>query len=181
MWIILAVIVIAIAIAALLAAASFRPDDFRIARGTSVSAQPEAIYPMIADFHRWTEWSPWETLDADLKRTYGGAGSGLGATYSWEGRKAGAGHMEIVGVTPPNLVSIKLDFIRPMKASNMAEFALRPEAGGTAVTWSMTGRQNLIAKVMGVFFSMDKLVGKDFETGLANIKRNAEQQTGDLP
>lgn len=173
MWIILAVIVAAIAV--MLIIASTRPDTFRIARSTSVNAPPEAIYPMIADFHRWTEWSPYEKLDADLKRFYGGAQSGPGATYAWDGKKAGTGRMEIVDVTPPNLVSIKLDFTKPFKASNMAEFSMRPEAGGTAVTWSMTGPQNLMAKVMGLFFSMDTFVGRDFETGLANIKRNAEQ------
>ena len=173
MWIVLAVIVAVIAVVLIIA--STKPDTFRVARSTSVNAPPEAIYPMIADFHRWTEWSPYETLDADLKRSYGGAQSGPGATYAWDGKKAGAGRMEIVDVTPPNLVSIKLDFTKPFKATNMAEFSMRPEAGGTAVTWSMTGKQNLMAKVMGTFFSMDKFVGREFETGLANIKRNAEQ------
>lgn len=173
MWTILAVVVALIGAA--LIYASTRPDTFRLARSTAVNAPPEAIYPMIADFHRWTEWSPYETLDADLKRSYGGAENGVGATYAWEGKKAGAGRMEIVDVTPPNLISIKLDFTKPFKASNMAEFSMRPEAGGTAVTWSMTGKQNLMSKVMGLFFSMDTFVGRDFETGLANIKRNAEQ------
>ncbi len=173
MWIILAVIVAAIAV--VLIVASTRPDTFRIARSTSVNAPPEAIYPMIADFHRWTEWSPYEKLDADLKRSYGGTESGVGATYAWEGKKAGAGTMEIIGVTPPHLISIKLDFTKPFAASNVAEFAMRPGAGGTAVTWSMTGKQTLMPKVMGLFFNMDRFVGRDFETGLANIKRNAER------
>ncbi len=173
MWIILAVI--ATAIAAVLIAAAMKPATFRIARSITVNAPPERLYPMIADFHRWTEWSPYETLDADLKRTYGGVENGVGATYAWEGRKAGAGRMEIVGATPPYLVSIKLDFTKPFKASNMAEFSLRPDGGGTAVTWSMTGTNSFVAKLMGTFFSMDKFVGKDFETGLANLKRNAEQ------
>lgn len=173
MWITLAVIVAVIAVVLIVAAT--KPDTFRIARSTTVNAPPEAIYPMIVDFHRWTDWSPYENLDADLNRTYGGSESGVGATYAWEGKKAGAGAMEIIGVTPPNLVSIKLDFTKPFAASNVAEFALRPEAGGTAVTWSMTGNQNLTSKVMGLFFNMDKFVGRDFETGLANIKRNAEQ------
>jgi uncharacterized protein YndB with AHSA1/START domain len=173
MWIILAVIVAAIAVALIVAAT--KPDTFRVARSTTVNAPPEAIYPMIADFHRWTEWSPYEKLDADLKRTYGGAESGDGATYAWEGRKAGAGRMEIIGVTPPHLITIKLDFTRPFEASNVAEFSMRPEAGGTVVTWSMTGKNSFMSKLMGTFFNMDKLVGKDFEAGLSNIKRNAEQ------
>lgn len=173
MWIILAVIVALVV--AVLVYASTRPDTFRVARSTSVNAPPGAIYPMIADFHRWTEWSPYEALDSDLKRTYGGADNGIGATYAWEGKKAGAGRMEVIGVTPPYLVSIKLDFTKPFAASNVAEFSMRPEAGGTHVTWSMTGKQTLMSKVMGIFFNMDKFVGRDFETGLANIKRNAEQ------
>lgn len=173
MWIILAVI--AAAIVAVLIASALKPGTFRIARSIIVKAPPERLFPMIADFHRWTEWSPYEALDADLKRSYGGAESGVGATYGWECRKAGAGRMEIVGATPPYLVSIRLDFTKPFKASNMAEFSLRPESGGTAVTWSMTGANGFVAKLMGTFFSMDKFVGKDFETGLANLKRNTEQ------
>ena len=117
-------------------------------------------------------------MDPDLKRTYSGAGNGVGAAYAWEGRKAGAGRMEIIGVTPPHLVSIRLEFTKPFKANNVAEFAMRPEAGGSVVTWSMTGPQPFISKIMGLFFNMDRMIGKDFETGLANIKRTAEQQSG---
>lgn len=178
MWIVLALVAALIAVVLLVAA--MKPDTFRVARSIAVGAPPEAIMPMIDDFHRWTGWSPWEKLDTDLKRTYAGADNGLGAIYAWEGKKAGAGRMEIVGITPPHLVSIKLDFTRPFKASNMAEFSLRPEAGGTIVTWSMTGRQTLVSRIMSIFFSMDRLVGKDFETGLSNIRQNAEhQETGD--
>jgi hypothetical protein len=169
-----AITVIVLLVAALVGFAASRPDSFRIARSTVVAAPPEAIYPLIVDFRRWTSWSPYEALDADLVRSYGGAASGVGATYAWEGRKAGAGRMEIIGETPPYLVSIRLEFTRPFKASNIAEFALRPDNGGTQVTWSMTGPQNFIAKTMGLFFNMDRMVGKDFETGLANIRKNAE-------
>ena len=173
MWIVITVA--ALLIATVLIVAASKPDEFRIARSAAIGAPPEVIYPLIADFHRWTEWSPWETLDADLKRSYGGANSGTGATYAWQGRKAGAGQMEIVGVTQPHLISISLEFIKPFKASNMAEFAIRPDADGAVVTWTMTGKRNLLAKVMGTFLNLDKMVGKDFETGLANLKKIAER------
>jgi hypothetical protein len=167
--------VLALAVVALLAFAATRPGSFRIARSAIIKAPPERIFPLIADFHRWTAWSPYETLDTDLKRTYGGAPQGVGATYAWSGRKAGDGRMEIVQAPAPSQVVIKLDFSRPMVAHNIAKFTLEPDGESTKVTWSMEGPNPYIAKVMGLVFSMDSLVGKDFETGLANMKTAAEQ------
>ena len=167
-------LIVAVAIAALLAYAATRPDTFRLERSASIAAPPEAIYPLINDFHAWRRWSPYEKLDADLKRTYSGAPSGVGAAYAWEGAKAGAGRMEIAEAVPSSRIAISLDFSKPFEAHNIAEFTLVPTAGGTNVTWAMTGANPYIAKLMGVFFSMDKMVGKDFETGLANLKAATE-------
>jgi carbon monoxide dehydrogenase subunit G len=166
---------LAVLVAVLVAYATTRPDTFRVARSTTIKAPPGRIFPLIADFHRWTAWSPYETLDPDLKRTYGGAPLGVGATYAWSGKKAGDGRMEIVEAPAPSQVVIKLDFSKPMVAHNIAKFSLEPDGGNTKVTWAMEGPQPLIAKVMGLVFSMDSLVGKDFETGLANMKAAAEQ------
>lgn len=168
-------IVIAMAILALLGYAATKPDIFRVERSTVVQAPAEQIYPLIADFHRWTEWSPYEHLDPALKRTYGGAESGLGATYGWEGNKSvGSGHMEIIGATAPSKIGIKLDFIAPFEAHNQAEFTLAPEGSGTRITWAMHGPANYMAKLMHTLFDMDKMVGGDFEKGLATLKSVAE-------
>lgn len=168
-------IVVAVAIAGLLAYAATKPDVFRVERSALVKAPPEAIYPLIADFRQWTKWSPYEHLDPALKRTYGGADNGLGATYAWEGNKdVGAGRMEITETTAPSKIGIKLDFLRPFESSNRAEFTMTPEGEGTRVTWAMQGPANFMSKLMGTLFDMDKMVGKDFEKGLQTLKAEAE-------
>ena len=171
--IILAVIIIAII--AILAYASTQPDAFRVERSTLIMAPPEAIYPFIADFHRWTAWSPWEHRDPALRRTYSGPEQGLGSIYEWQGNKnVGEGRMEIIEATTPSKIRIKLDFLKPFEAHNTAEFTLSPEGGATALNWAMYGSSPFMAKVMGLFMSMDKMVGKDFEAGLASLKKAAE-------
>lgn len=168
-------IVIAVAIAGLLVYAATQPDSFRVERSTLVNAAPESVYPLIADFHQWTKWSPYEKLDPALKRTYSGADSGLGAIYAWDGNKdIGAGRMEITEVTPPQVITIKLDFFRPFESSNVAEFTMTPEGSATRVAWAMHGPANYLSKLMGVLFDMDQMIGKDFEAGLATLKTLAE-------
>lgn len=175
-------IVVAVAIAGLLLYAATKPDVFRVERSTLVNAPPENIYPLIADFHQWTKWSPYEKLDPAMKRTYGGAESGLGANYAWDGNKdIGAGRMEIDEATPPSKIHIKLDFLRPFEANNRAEFTMTPEGDGTRLTWAMHGPANFISKLMGTLFDMDKMVGKDFETGLAALKAEAEAAPAPAP
>jgi carbon monoxide dehydrogenase subunit G len=148
-------------------------DTFRVERSTRVDAPPADIAPLILDFRRWMDWSPWDKSYPETQRVYGGAPSGVGAVYDWAGKKAGSGRMEIRRVEPER-ITIQLDFTRPMKASNIAEFSLTPEDGGTRVTWAMFGPKTMISKVMGLFFSMDAVVGKDFEKGLADLKAAAE-------
>ena len=168
-------IAVAILVTALLGLAATKPDTLRVQRATSIKAPPEKIFPFIADFHLWGAWSPYEKLDPTMKRTYTGAVNGKGAVYEWEGQgKAGAGRMEITQ-TSPSKVTIKLDFIKPFEGHNIAEFALEPSGGSTNVTWAMHGPNPCLAKVMSVFLNMDSMIGKDFETGLANLKTIAEQ------
>jgi carbon monoxide dehydrogenase subunit G len=164
-----------ILIAALLGYAATRPDTFRVQRSKSIHAQPEEIFALINDFHRWGAWSPYEKLDPAMQRTFSGAENGKGAVYEWAGtRKVGEGRMEIMDTSPRSKVTIQLDFLKPFECHNTAEFTLEAEGSGTNVTWAMHGSQSLVAKAMSIFFSMDSLVGKDFETGLANMKAIAE-------
>ncbi|MGH2395314.1 MAG: SRPBCC family protein, partial [Candidatus Limnocylindria bacterium] len=132
-------------------------DTFTVERSAVIDAPPQRVYPKIADFHAWMEWSPWEGMDPDQKRTYSGADAGTGAVYAWSGnRKVGRGRMEITDATEPSKVAIALDFIKPFKSSNTTTFALQPEGEGTRVVWTMVGPKTLVTKVMGVFKSMDK-------------------------
>ncbi len=175
MQILLTILVaIAVLIALLLIYAATRPDAFRIERRARVNAPPERITPLVNDFALWRQWSPWEGRDPNLKRTMSGAPSGVGAVYNWEGNnQVGQGRMEILESTPQRIL-IKLDFIKPFAASNMADFTFTPADTATDVNWAMTGTRPFMMKVMGVFMDMDKIVGKDFETGLASLKAQAE-------
>jgi uncharacterized protein YndB with AHSA1/START domain len=168
-------LVVAALIALVLIYASTRPS-VDIHRTTRINAPAEKIAPLISDFHQWPTWSPYDGRDSQMKRTYSGAESGRGAAYDWDGNdKVGKGRMEITDVAPPSRVTIKLDFDRPMKAHYVAEFTLQPDASATTVTWAMRGAASYGMKVMGIFMNMDNLVGKDFEVGLANLKRVTEQ------
>jgi uncharacterized protein YndB with AHSA1/START domain len=151
-------------------------DTFRLERSIIVDAPPAAIFRHIEDFRAWADWSPYEKMDPNLAKTYSGPARGVGAAYAWVGKKAGSGRMEIVQSSPPWKVVIKLDFSRPMTAHNTAEFTFEPQGAGTKVTWAMSGPNTLMSKVMGLFFTMDKLVGPQFEEGLANLKRLAERE-----
>jgi uncharacterized protein YndB with AHSA1/START domain len=163
------------AIVIVLGLAAFQPDDFRVERSATIQAPAAKIYPYLADFHQWPTWSPWEKLDPNMKRTFGGPESGVGATYAWEGNSdVGSGKMEIKEATEPSKVGIQLDFLEPMEATSTTELTLTPQGEGTQVQWAMSGKNNFVAKVMCVFVSMDKMVGKDFEKGLANLKAAAE-------
>jgi carbon monoxide dehydrogenase subunit G len=153
-------------------------DTFRVERSIVIDAPAPAIFPHIDDFRAWAAWSPYEKLDANLGRTYSGPARGKGAAYAWVGKKAGSGRMEIVRSEAPSKIVIQLDFSKPMTAHNTAEFTLEPQGSGTKVTWAMFGPNTLMSKVMGLFFSMDKLVGPQFDEGLASLKGLAEQKAG---
>jgi hypothetical protein len=169
-------------VVAVLVYAATKPDAFRVQRAASIQAPPERIFPLINDFPSWRTWSPWEKKDPDLKRTYTGPASGKGAVYEWDGNKnVGQGRMEITDSSPPSRVAIQLDFFKPFEAHNAAEFTLDSRGDGTTVTWAMTGRQPFMFKVMSVFMDMDRLIGKDFEAGLANLKALAEKGAADAP
>ena len=169
-------IVLAIAIAIILIVAATKPNTFSIQRATIVKAPPERIFPLINDFHQWGTWSPYENKDPAMKRSYSGAASGQGAVYAWEGNKnVGSGRMEILDASPPSKIVIKLDFFTPFEGHNTAEFTMLPQGDATNVTWLMHGPLPFMGKIMHVFINMDRMVGKDFEIGLANLKRLTEK------
>jgi carbon monoxide dehydrogenase subunit G len=164
-----------VVVAAILIMAAARPDTFRVERSIRVSAPPEKIFHYVNDFHQWGVWSPYEKLDPSMKRTYGGAAAGKGAVYEWDGNsKAGQGRMQIIDSREPAQIVIELDFIKPITAHNRATFSFQPAGSGTQVTWSMDGPSPYIAKLMGLFFNMDRLIGAEFETGLANLAAVSE-------
>ncbi|OWP50210.1 SRPBCC family protein [Pseudomonas nitroreducens] len=169
-------LVMALAVAVVLVLAANRPGTFRVERTACIQAPPEKVQGYIEDFHLWAQWSPFEKLDPQMQRSFSGTDKGRGAVYAWEGNgKAGAGRMEILEIDPGSRVTIALDFRKPFKASNTAEFTLVPRDGGTEVTWAMFGPVPFVAKIMHLFFDVDRMVGKDFEAGLANLKALAEK------
>jgi uncharacterized protein YndB with AHSA1/START domain len=170
-------VLLVVGVAAVLAYAATRPDMFRVQRSATINAPPERIFALITDLRGWQAWSPYEKRDPEMKRTHGGAERGKGATYAWDGnRNVGAGRMEIVDVSPPSKVVIKLDFLRPFEANNTAEFTIEPKGTASNVTWAMYGPNLFIGKLMGLFINMDRMIGKDFDDGLANLKAVAESR-----
>jgi len=170
------VIAIVVLIAGILIFAATKPDTFDVQRAASIKAPPEKIFAVLNDFQKWSSWSPWEKKDPAMKRTFSAATSGKGAKYAWEGNKeVGKGSMEIAESSPPSRLSIKLDFIEPFEGHNVVEFKLEPIGDSTNVSWTMHGPMPFISKVISVFCSMDSMIGKDFEAGLANLKAVAEK------
>lgn len=148
-------------------------SEFEVVRRTVIEADVATLHHLINDFHEWAAWSPWEDVDPSMDRTYSGSGSGVGARYNWSGnRKAGSGSMEIIESEPAR-IAIALEFLKPIKASNVLVFGLTPVDHGTEVSWTMTGKQTGLAALFGKVISMDKLVGKDFEKGLDRLRAAA--------
>ena len=168
-------LIIVALIVLLLVVASMKPDNVRYERSTTMNAAPEKILPHITDFRKWAAWSPWDKMDPAMKREYTGAAQGVGAKYGWNSKgRPGEGSMEILDVST-SAVKVDLRFVRPFKNECMATFHLVPQGNATKVTWSMDGPNLFMGKVMSLFMNMDKMIGKDFETGLAGIKAEAEK------
>jgi uncharacterized protein YndB with AHSA1/START domain len=172
----IAAVILAIAVAAVLVLAATKPNTLRVQRSVSINAPAEKIFPLIADFHQWLKWSPYENKDPAMKRTYDGAERGKGAVYAWDGDKnVGSGRMEILEAAAPQKIVIKLDFFTPFEGHNTAEFTMLPQGGGTDVTWVMSGCSNFMSRLIQVFMNLDKMIGKDFEVGLTNLKTLTEK------
>ncbi len=172
--ILIALVVVVIGI---LIFAATKPPTYHVERSTTIAATPEKISPLVNDFHNWDQWSPWAKLDPNMRVSYSGAPAGQGAVYEWEGNsKVGKGRMEILAAEP-TVTSIKLDFLSPFASHNQANFILQPQGSTTRVTWTMDGPNTFASKLMSVFVSMDKMIGKDFDTGLNQLKFAAEKQS----
>ncbi|RKH67168.1 polyketide cyclase [Corallococcus interemptor] len=148
-----------------------RPDTYTVTRSATVPGSPDIAFGLVNDFRQWNQWSPWDNLDPNMKRTFGGAESGVGATYGWVGNNdVGEGRMTILEASADASVRIKLEFIKPFEDSSITTFTFKPADAGTTVTWTMAGEHTFMSKAMCVFMDMDQMIGKDFEKGLASMK-----------
>ena len=173
-----AVVFVAVILIVFLVVAARQPDTFRVERFTTIAAAPASVFAQVDDFHNWQHWSPYVELDPNMQTTYSGAPSGRGASMAWSGNnKAGTGTMTILEDRPGELVRMKLQFTKPFAATNTAEFTFRPEGTQTHVTWAMLGKNSFMFKVMSTAMNMDKMVGRDFERGLAKLKTLTETQS----
>jgi len=171
----LALIAVA-ALGALLIFAATRPDTFRVQRSASIKAAPDKLYPLINDLRQFNTWNPYEKKDPAIQGSYRGPASGPGAGYDFQGNKdVGKGSIEIVESSPPGKVMMKLDMLEPFEGHNIIEFSLAPRGEATEVTWAMHGPSPFVGKLLGVFVNMDRMIGRDFEAGLANLKARAER------
>jgi hypothetical protein len=155
---------------------AMQPAEFRITRSATMAAPASAVFAQVNDFHNWVAWSPWEKLDPTLQRNYQGESAGTGAVYSWVGNKqVGEGRMTITESRPDEFIRLKLEFLKPFVATNTTEFTFQPQGNATLMTWDMTGKNNCIFKAFSLLFNMQKIVGKQFEQGLSNLKQVVEK------
>lgn len=170
------VLVLVVALAAILIYAATQPGQARMMRSLAIHAAPEKLYALVEDFRAWASWSPYEKYDPQMQRIYEGAERGNGAAYAWQGNgKAGAGRMRIVDAVPSSRLGIALDFSKPFVSSNQVEFTFVPRGDATEVTWTMQGPRPYMVKLMGLFFDMDAMIGRDFDSGLASLRDLAER------
>ena len=168
-------IALAVIIAVLGIVVAIQPAEFAVARSAIMSAPPQVVFAQVDDLRKWEGWNPWQKVDPAMKLTFAGPPTGPGASYSWAGNKdVGEGRLTITESRPNDLVRIKLEFMKPFTATNIATFTFKPEGNQTAVTWSMEGHNNYLAKALHLFMNMDSMVGGQFEKGLADMKKVAE-------
>jgi uncharacterized protein YndB with AHSA1/START domain len=172
-------LILALIVGGILFLASRKPDDFTVERRATIAAPPEAVFAQVNDLVAWQAWSPWAKKDSNAKATFGTITAGEGARFGWDGNNAvGKGTMTIIAAQPHEKVSFRLDFEKPFKGTNFADFTFTPSGNGTQVVWAMRGTSNFMSKVICVFMNMDKMVGGDFEAGLANMKAICETPAG---
>jgi hypothetical protein len=174
--------VVALAIVALVIFIASRPAQFRVTRRGAIDAPPEIVFPHINNLRNWQAWSPWAKLDPAAQNSYDGPAEGVGASFAWAGNnKVGEGRMTVTDSRPSEFVRFRLEFLKPFKATNTAEFTIQPEGGQTVVTWSMNGTNNFMSKAVGLFMDCDKMCGDFFEKGLAEMKAVAEGRASAAP
>jgi uncharacterized protein YndB with AHSA1/START domain len=163
-------LILAVLFVAFLGLVALQPSDFRVVRSATIAAAPAAVFAQVNDMHKWQTWSPWAKLDPAAKNSFEGPPAGTGAAFAWVGNSdVGEGRMTVTESRPDKLVRFRLDFLKPMAATSTAEFTFKPDGKQTVVTWSMEGKNNFLAKAFCLFMNMDKMVGGQFEQGLANL------------
>lgn len=168
-------IALVVIVVGLVGVITLQPARYRVSRSTTIAAPAPVVFAQVNDFHKWSAWSPWEKIDPAMKRTYEGPSAGVGASYAWVGsREVGEGRMTIVESRPSDLIQVKLEFVKPFAGTSVAEFSFKPDGERTLVTWSMTGDKNFIAKAIHLVMSMDRMIGDQFDKGLAAMKTVAE-------
>jgi hypothetical protein len=166
---------LAVVVVVLVVFIALQSSTYRVERSATMNAPAPMVFAQVNDFHKWNAWSPWAKLDPAMKQTFEGAPAGTGAVYTWAGNKeVGEGRMAITESHPSDLVKIKLEFLKPFAATSDTTFTFKPEGNQTVVTWTMVGDKNFIAKAFHLFVNMDKMLGGDFEKGLAQMKSVAE-------
>ena len=168
-------LVVAALVAALLIYGAFKPDNFRLSRSTTIAAPPDKVFALINDLRQFNTWNPFAKMEPTVVLTYDSVAAGVGGAYNWQGDKSGAGRMQITESVPAQRVTAKLDFTKPFEAHNQVDFTVQAQGNGSTVTWAMHGPMPYLNRLMTIFFDMDKTVGKDFESGLANLKALAEK------
>jgi uncharacterized protein YndB with AHSA1/START domain len=168
-------IALAVIVVVLVIVVATRPSEFRVARTATIAAPAPAVFAQVNDFHKWEAWNPWGKVDPAMKQTYEGAPAGIGAIDTWAGNhEVGEGRMTLTESRPSDLIRIRLEFLKPFKATSTAEFTFKPEGDRTAVTWSMVGHNNFMAKAVHLFMNMDRMIGGQFEKGLAQMRSVVE-------
>ena len=168
-------IALVVIVVGLVGVITLQPARYRVSRSTTIAAPAPVVFAQVNDFHKWSAWSPWEKIDPAMKRTYEGPPAGVGASYAWVGsREVGEGRMTIVESRPSDLIQVKLEFVKPFAGTSVAEFSFKPDGERTLVTWSMTGDKNFIAKAIHLVMNMDRMIGDQFDKGLAAMKTVAE-------
>ena len=166
---------LAVVIVIFLVIVAMQPADYRVVRTASIAAPPDKVFTQVNDFHKWEAWSPWAKIDPAAKFNYDGPQAGVGAVFAWAGNKeVGEGRMTLTESHPSDLIRIKLEFIKPFPSTCLTEFTFKPEGKDTVVTWAMSGTKNFMSKAVCMFMNMDKMVGGDFEKGLASMKSVSE-------
>ena len=170
-------VALGVLVVAFVALVSMQPSEFRVARTTTISAPAPAVFAHVNDFHEWEAWNPWGKIDPAMKQTYAGAPAGAGAIYTWVGNmEVGEGRMTIIESRPSELIRIKLEFLKPLATTSVAEFTFQPQGDRTVVTWRMVGESNFMAKAIHLVMDVDKMVGDQFEQGLARMKSVVEAE-----
>lgn len=181
LYVTIPIVVVVVLVVLVLILVASRPTMFRVARSAQISAPAEVIFSIINDLHLWSLWSPYDKRDPKMEKSFGGPLAGPGASYAWNGNNnVGAGRMTIIESKPGELISMRLEFDRPFKCDNQVKFTLEPSASGTRVSWIMDGKNNFMGKAMSLVMDMDKMIGKDFEEGLANLDAVAQAEAKKL-